>query len=271
MAKLVNIPILNDFIYTLLFNASFEEKRGLKGKYLRAAMNGKAAKHFATNSTREEKEFIMAHFGVEFFYVVAKKSTTLAGLREILEKFEVNKKVSAVRDIAELGVCVTSDKEFLRLLGLMSQSTHHHSFFMNTELLRQGYHIQKWAKNNLNKKDLETREADELTKKVVKLCLNALLVLDSIEGMKGMTRGEMMILLYLYTVSHTYMDDKDILDIFIGSMTKIYYRRSIKCLVQSLCIQQYGTYHDKSYTITAQGIGRVNEYLRAVLNSNFFG
>jgi hypothetical protein len=268
MARLVNIPVLNDFVYTLLFNASYEQKRGLKGKYLKAAMDGRSAKIFASTSTREEKEFICAHFGVEFFYVMAKRSVTFAGLRDILEKFEVNKKVSAIRDISELGICVTSDKEFLRLLGLMSQSIHHHSFFLNMEFQRQGYHIQKWSKNNLNKGDLLTREVDESAKILVKTALNACLVMTDTPGMTGITEGEMKIMLYLYVFSNTYVEADKIYAHFVGRMTKQLYRTSIKRLIKSQYIQQHGQMKKKEYTITGQGISKVYDFVKSIFSAN---
>jgi hypothetical protein len=265
MAKIVNIPILNDFIYTLLFNASYEKKRGLKGKYLRAAMNGTAAKAFSTNSTREEKEYIMSHFGVEFFYVVAKRNVTLLKLREILEKFEVDKKASALRDVSELGVCVTSDKEFLRLLGLMAQSIHHHSYFLNNEFQRQGYHIQKWKRHNLNAADLATRATDETAATIARLCVNTCLAMSFTPGLTGITENEMNILLYLYSTAHTYIGDEDLYSRFVGSMNKTKYRYSIKGLTKALLVQQHGT-SKREFTITGQGIKQATEFINRVFS-----
>lgn len=266
MPKILNNPILNDFVYTLLFNASIDEKRGLKGKYLRAAMNGAAAKRFATNSTREEKEYIMSHFGVEFFYVIAKRGVTLPMMKQILTKYETDKKVQAMKDIAETGLFVTSDKEFLRLLGLMSQSIHHPSFFLNMEFIRQGYHIQKWKKHNLNGLDMETREADESAKIVAKTILNGAITFDYSGGKTGVTPLEMKILVYLYTLSHTYIKDDLLFNYFSGAVNKNKYRYAMKALIKDQLIQQHGLSSKREYTISGAGVKHVNSFLQHVIS-----
>jgi hypothetical protein len=266
--NIVNDPILNDFVYSLLFEASYEEKRGLKGKYMRASMSGEAAKRFATNSTREEKEYIMAHFGVEFFYVVAKRGVQLTQLKRILTKFESDKKVASLKDIAETGLFVTSDKEFLRLLGLTAQSIHHPSFFLNMEMLRQGYNIQKWKKLNLNKTDLQTREADEMGKLLARTFLNGSIALEYAPGSTRVTPNEMRILLYLYTLAHTYVNDSDLSHYFVGYMTKNVYRYAMKALWKDGLIQQHGMASKREFTITGAGVKHVNNFFESAIKQS---
>lgn len=263
MTKVVNNPILNDFVYSLLYGASYEEKRGLKGKYLRAAMSGKAAKHFATNSSREEKEYVMAHFGVKFFYVIAKREGTMATLKELLTKFDTGKKVSALKDIADAGIFVTSDKELSRLLGHMSQSIHHHSFFLNMEFIRQGYHIQKWKKHNLNGLDATSREIDESSKVLAKTLLNACLAMDFAAGGTGITPTQMKLLLHLYAISHTFIKDDELYGYFVGAFNKTKYRYAMKALVKEGLVVQHGPASKREVTISGTGIKRVNEFFDA--------
>lgn len=270
MAKILNNPILNDFIYTLLYGASIEEKRGLPIKYRKIAMNGRAAKKFATTSTREEKEFILTHFGMEYFYVIARRGMALAKFREILDKFEKKKKVSALADIAEEMVFVTSDKEFIRLLGLMSQSIHHPSYFMNMELSRQGYHIQRWSKATVNQEDKAMREQDMTAKLVVKTCLSACLLMDFWPGTTGISPEQQKILLFLYTVSHTYVSDDRLYAIFAGSIPKNRYRAAVKQLTDSELILRHATAKETEFAISGSGMKRVNEYIHRVLNLNTF-
>jgi hypothetical protein len=136
------------------------------------------------------------------------------------------------------------------------------------EFQRQGYHIQKWNKNNLNKVDLLTREVDECAQNIAKSYLNACLVMDSTPGMTGITIGEMKLLLYLYTLSHTYVGDEKILTYFAGRMTKQLYRSSIKGLVKSQYVQQHGQAGRKEFTITGQGIAQVNGFFKSVFNAS---
>lgn len=270
VGKIINNPIFNDFVYTVLFQASLEEKRGLPGRFRRIALNGRMAKKFATTASREEKEFVLSHFGMEFFYVIARKGMPLQKFKDILDKFEKNKKVAALKEISEEMVFVSSDKEFIRLLGLMSQSIHHHTYFMNMEFQRQGYHIQKWAKNNLNREDLVTREVDASAKTVVKTCLNACLTMDYTHGRTGMSEPQMKILLYLYTVSHTYVPDEKIHNVFAGNMTVNVYRTAMRTLTENFLVTKQGYGKEISFTISGAGIKQVNDFAQRVLNSNTF-
>lgn len=270
MPNIINNPILNDFIYTLLYESSIEEKRGLKAKYLKIALNGRLAKKFATTSTREEKEYILSHFGMEYFYIIAKRGMPLLKFREILNKFESKKKVAALKDISEEGVFVTSDKEFLRLLGLMSQSIGHHTYFLNLELNRQGYHIQKWKKNTVNKEDMLTREIDANAKMLVKTCLSTTLMMDYWPGITGISSVQMKVLLYLYTVSHTYVADEKLYGIFAGAITKNKYRVAAKQLFENQYIQKHVASNVREFTITGMGIKQVNEFVHKTLNLNTY-
>jgi hypothetical protein len=266
MTRVVNNPILNDFVYTLLYGASYEEKRGLKGKYLRAAMNGKAAKHFATNSSREEKEYVLAHFGVEFFYVVVKRDVTMARMKEIFALYESGKKAKALREMAEAGIFISSDKEFTRLLGHMSQSIHNHSFFLNLEFIRQGYHIQKWKKHNLNGLDATSREIDETSKVLAKTMLKASIAMDFVQGSTGVTPTQMKILLLLYSISHAYIKDDDLYGHFVGAFNKTKYRWAMKALVKEGLILPQGPLSKREVTITGAGIKHVNNFFNSVIN-----
>jgi hypothetical protein len=267
--KIVNIPILNDFIYTLLYEAPYEAKRGLTGKYLKASMNGRAAKAFSVNSTREEKEYILAHFGLEFYYVIHPKKVTIPKLKEILRKYQKDHKIAAMKDIAEEGIYVTGDEQFVHLLRLMAKSIHHPSFFLNLEFNRQGYHIQKWSKRNDNEVDLKDRETYTNDNKIMRLMLNSILEMEFVPGKSGLTIKEMKVLIYLYTYKHLFVPEKDILDFFLGRVSKSDCKSAIMGLLNSQYIQRSALAR-KEYSITSYGIKQVANYRDTVLTSNNF-
>lgn len=269
--KIISIPVLNDYIYTVLFQASYEQKRGLKGKYLKAAMSAKSAKSFASNSTREEKEMMLAHFGLEYFYVISPKSLGFQKLKDILKKFEKNKKISAIKDIAEEGVYVTSDVEFLKLLGYMSQAIHHPSFFLNLEINRQGYHIQKWAKNNFNQNDFLIREVSENAIRLSRTALAMDFSMTYSQGLTGVHPNELRILLYLYSRSNISISDEALLDYFNGKMKPLQFRYAIKSLCKSQCIKRSINAADKAeYSIAGAGVSHVNHFINNSISQNDF-
>jgi hypothetical protein len=265
MANNLIDPILNDVVYTLLYSTSYQEKRGLKGKYLRAAMSGEKAKRFCANSTREEKEYILSHFGIKFFYGFSKEGIGFQKIKDILAKFDSGKRVAAMKDIAEHGIFVTSDKEVVRALGLFAQSIHHHTFFLNLEFLRQGYHIQKWKKHSTNNQDMAVREADESAKLLAETMLNACITLDYAEGLLGITQTAMKLLLHLYTFSHAYIPDQTLYDRFAGAFNKTKYRYAIKSLIKDGLIVEHGPKVRKEITITAGGIKHVNNFMDSAM------
>lgn len=268
IAKTAVNTALNEFVYTILYNSTMEQRRGLKGKFQKMAMSATGAKAFASNSTREEKECVMSHFGFEFGYFVFKKGATFLDLKHILQKFEQKKKAMALADIAQEGLFVTTDKEFVRMAGLMSQTIHHPVYFLNLELVRQGYHIQKWSKIFANQSDLEAREVDLSAKLVVKTCLSALLVADFWKGSTGMEPLQIKILLLLYTLSHLYVPEDRVFGAFAGIAAPFKFKTATRRLMFDNLILRNAK--EKSFTITGQGIRQINEFIHRTLNLNTY-
>lgn len=263
--KSLQNPILNDFVYTVLYNSSYEQKRGLEGKFLKAAMNEKSAKAFASHSSTDEKNLILSHFGFEYFTVIAKRGLSLEKMKDILTKFESNKKVSALKDLAEEGLIVTSDKEFLRLLGFTSQTIHHPTFFHNLEFLRQGYHIKKWAKRNLNQDDLSIRETDEMASFLANKFLVVHEKIEHSQALFGLSSNQLKILLYLYTKPHTYIPETELWDYFDSSMNTREFKTNLRALHRAYLIQPSVSERKKQYTISGAGTKKVNLFFDNVL------
>ncbi len=270
MNNIINNPVFNEFVYSALFNASVEEKRGLKPKYFKIAMSARSAKTFCTTGSKEEKEYILSHLGYEYFYVICKRGMTMLKFKEILAKFDTQKRVSAISDIAEAGIFVTSNREFMRMLGLMSQSIHHHSHFLNLELIRQGHHIHRWSKQYLNKKDLETRESDVCFYVLGRTCLSAILTMGFWSGSTGITPAQMEILLYLGSVSNSFISYQRLFDVFAGNTNNFKFSSAIRMLVSDQYIIKHSKGNVKEYTISELGIKQVNQFIDKTLNLNSF-
>jgi hypothetical protein len=266
--KVISIPVLNDFIYTLLSEATYEQKRGLSGRYLKAAMNSRSARAFATSSTREEKEILLSHFGLDYFYVISGRSITFKKLKDILTKFETGKKVKAIADIAESGIFVTSDVEFLKLLGLMSQSIHNPNFFLNVELSRIAYNIKKWKKTELSAYDLEIREMQEDAKTLCDCALNMDRAMVYHKGLNGVSGNELRVLLYLYK-NQGYISDSHLAEYFHGVLSKLQFRYAIKQLFSSQAIIK-NIEQRTEYTISGIGVKHVNNFLNNFTGKNQF-
>lgn len=255
--------IFNDFLYTILYNASAEKKRLLKGKYLKAAMSETSAKTFIQNASLEDKLYMMCELGQKFFMVLVNEKTTPTEFKGILDLFEKDQKSTAYTDILRNGLFVSSDSSFNRFLGFVSRSIHHHSFFLSMEQVRAGFHVRKWAKRAYTQRDLAFREADESTTELVKLLLHGSIASDYVKSAIGINPTELKLLLYFYTHPHTFVSEKHLYDYFKGCIRESDTRLGVRALWKSGFLEM-DKLPEKRYTITGTGTQKVAEYLRFV-------
>jgi hypothetical protein len=258
--------VFNEFVYTALFKAPYEQKRQLKGKYLKAAMSEKAAKSFAAGSTKEEKEMLLSELGYEFYYVVNAGGQATKILQSILPAMRSGKKTEMSNAIAANGLFVTGDREIIRTLGLVSKVSHHPSFFLNLELLRQGYHIEKWGKRYGTEKDTVSRSIDETAKAIGRMLFNSSVSMDFSKGLLGSSADEMKVLLFLYSTSLVEPTDEDVKSRFAGRMKGKSYYVAIRSLMDSHSIDRiFG-----KVSITSLGIKKVSNFIDSAINKNTF-
>jgi hypothetical protein len=258
----VNISLLNEFLYTLLYNASAEEKKGLSGKYLAACENIKSAKKFIESASREEKEYLLSKFGYHFFYVVTNR---LTNVKEFFLKEGYK-----ITDLKKEGFYIHSDKEIMHGAGLMAKYVHSGAYAMNMELLRQAYHVKNWSRQ-VPVKD-ETKEVAEADAVLMRTLLSATITMNYQQGITGLSDIQCQILLFLYLNRNKQTSFEHIDNLFSGYKGK-YKPSGFKSAINSLILNQFvqKSAVDKTLTITSLGIKKCIEYRDAVLtnNSNF--
>jgi hypothetical protein len=258
--------VLNEFVYTVLFKADYEQKRLLKGKFLRASVNEKTARVFADASSLEEKMYVLSHLGFEFYFVINKSQKALAGIKDLLPVMESGKKSASSTKIAEKGAFVTSEREILRTLGLAARMTHHPSYQLDLEILRQGYHIEKWSKRYAKTKDISYREADECSRRICITLFNGILEAKTANGKIKCTENELLMLLYLYGTNSVETKEDELKDILAGRMNSREYCYAFRGMVQ----KGYAHRVSGSVSISGEGIKRVSNYFTGVIHSNNF-
>jgi hypothetical protein len=261
----LNISLLNDFIYTALFNASSEVKKGLHGKYLNACENEKTAKKFLETATREEKEYILSHFGYQFYYLICPYSPSNKTLKEVMEMNGYKLPL-----LQKAGLYIHSDKELMHLMGLTCKSVHTPSYEMNLELMRQSYHVKKWSRTvPVKDQSGEVAEADSV---LMRTLLSATITMNYQAGITGLSDLQIQILLFLHINRNKERSISDLDDLFSGYKGR-YTPAGFKSAINSLILNQYiqKSSVDKKLTITSLGIKKCQEYRDAVLtnNSNF--
>ena len=257
-------PVLNEFVYTAIFKADIDQKRAVGPKYLKNVLTEKAARSFAEKSSREDKEHVLAHMGYEFYYVINKVGKTIKHIKEFIPI--LTSKRTAGEVIAEQGVFVTSDKETIRALGLLARLTHSPTYYLDLEILRQGYHLKKWSKRYGGTKDFTFREADENSRLICKMIENSILNSEFSKALIECSTTATILLLYIYRDITLELKEEKLKESFKGRISTNKYANAIRELSdKNLILRIRGI-----ISITSGGINKVNDFFHSVIHSNNF-
>lgn len=266
---LVRNPALNEFIYSIFYNITAEQKKKLSKPFLFVAKSEMKAKNFAEFSTLDEKVRLLSELGYENAIVFFQdKFKTNNALKVILEKYNKDKVVSAAKDIVDLGIFVSSDKQVKYLLMLMADTISHKSYFLNSELSRVGYHIKNWKPQRDNPAKLQLDEAIGGLDLTVLTILNSCNLLSQVDSISGVSQYQMKILLYLYRYKHTFISKQRIWDFFAGDFTKGKCTTALKGLYENKLVRKPANLA-REYTLTSEGIEAVNAFVNRVLKQNY--
>lgn len=260
---MINNANINDFFYTVLFNAPYDRKRRVPEKYLKQMLDEKKAKRFSTHSTMDEKLMVLGHLGFHVFCVVAKESVTLRKMKEILHNFENKKSATALSQVAEEGIFITGDREFNRLLGYTAQGSHSPNFYLNTAFLRAGYHIKNWSKTNINSRDNSWREQSESARAITGLLLKGFDAMQELRNSDSLSENEVKILVYLYFCTNLEVTMDHVKKVFKKSIKPAGISTAIRDLISGEFIMKYTP---TTFVISSLGILAINRFLAYTLN-----
>ncbi len=259
---------LSELIYSIARNAPLSLKRTLPMRLYRAISNEKAAKKFSVQSSYEEKREFLSYMGVKHFIVFANVDKITGGdFKEILQDFANGNPAAASKKIADLNIYVSSDKQYVELLGITAQSISSPRYSLNMELLRTGYHLQKWHRELKHQDHKKLRDETEFDREFFRLLENTLTAYDMCESWFGITEHELKILLFLKIKSFTYASHEDLVGRFVGSMTPNQVAKAKRSLLKAFLIEKHYEPKKQEYTITARGILVVNQFKDKIINS----
>lgn len=264
----INDPVLNDYLYSILYNLTFEAKKSIPPRFLKFLKSQREAEKFIKTSSLDEKLSLLSFIGLNYFLVLVDENVTgIKDLRKILEKYKNKQKISALKDIVDLRLFVTSNKEFQTLLGLVAQTIHHQSYQLNLEYTRSGYHVLNWDKKiSSGQEGAAYKQLDLLAKTL----LSTSVLLGKVPYLFQLRLIQIKILLYLYPLKHTYVSLVQLWDYFGPQDPKVKISGAMRDLVNSQHVQCSAITKNREYTITANGIRIVNELMEAVLHANNF-
>lgn len=268
---LIRNPALNEWVWNILYNITPEQKKKLSTTFLTILKSSVKAKSFAEFSTIDEKIRLFSELGYDNALVFFEdKAKSVNGLKVVLEKFEKDRQAAASREISQLKIFVSSDKQVKWLLGIMADTIHHKSYFLNLELERVGHHLKSWKAQRVAPSTKQLSDALENSDLIAKTLLNGLLVSDLSQAFLSMKPLDLKILLFMYGQRHTYIEKEKVWDHLVGTTSKARTTASMKRLFAASYLAKHVDLSLGRYSITAKGIESVNMYMERVLKLNSF-
>lgn len=259
---------LNELIYTLAYCLTDDQKSVLPYAYLDQIRTAKKARRFANKSSTDQKREFLSYLGLSSFFVIANlENQTASNLKEVLTEYKKGSQVGALKKLAEDGVFVSSDKEFVYLLGMLSQSITTPTYSMNLELMRVGYHLRRWPKKMKSELDEESEDLKISADVIAKLILFSEINFDFTEIISGVLKNEMKLLYFMYFKKGQYLSLEEMKNYFLGNMPGTKIAVSLRRLIDSQMMRKNTDWEHKEYTITKLGIRTVHEFRDRVLKS----
>lgn len=261
-------PYLTEFIYSVLYNATFDEKRILPPRLLKFVRQERVAKKFVKNATLDEAITLLSYLGIGHALILFDtKHGSIKALQGILDKYKDKKPIRSLKDVVDARFFVSTDKEFNTLLGLMAQTIHHRSYQMGLEYTRVGHHIHNWSRRLNPKPDDSQADMTEKSNLLATTLLSSALTLEKAEFLFSLKPLDMQLLWYLYPLKHTYVPITQLYHALVGQVQDRKVLCCIKNLVNTLHIQS-SALDRREYTITALGIRVVEQFFEAVSKAN---
>lgn len=263
-------PYLSDYVYDLLWNITAENKKRLSRKHWKIFHSSVRARNFADFSTLEEKMQLFDELDINFALIISKeKIENAVGLKRVMQMYQEDLQAGAVREVSKLKTFVVVSRETSFLLSLMSQTIHHQSYFLNQQLNKTAYHIDKWKKDEISPEGEEIRKALNSVEILDKTLLNCAINLELVQTTLGIYPLDLKILLYLNQFRHRYVTQEEISEDFVG-----YNTRKVKTSLKRLLVNNYIMKHidlmNLRYTLSQVGIKTVSNFRNLILKANNF-
>lgn len=264
-------PFLNALTYDFCYNMPTEKVKELPMKYRRMLASEARTKNFCERASLDDRIMFFVAAGISFglsFFI--DNVTTGVSLKKVLKDYAEEKLSAAQSKQTKMGVYVTTDKETMFLMGLMSSTVNNDTYLKTLDFNKTGYNIKNWSK------ELDTdgqKELLELTTNatfIAKMMLNNILTLNASKELFKLNPIEISILLAYYQRRHVYLDHKFLIEIFYGYIAKAKVTRGNAKLVLNGYIKKHIDWRKPQAIITAKGIGVVNDYMSTVLKQNEF-
>lgn len=258
-------PVVSEYLYDCMVNATNEQKSNLKLKYLKAIKNSKTAKVFSAKSTMEEKAILLAKLGIRFSWVF---NLSKQRLNELVKGKEKPSKLADI--MLSEKVMIVTDKQVLQYLNLMAANCHSEVYMMNRDFLKVGYTLTDWKKDHYNTNLQEVKDSFKATKDMCKLMVGAMINSKLSVTMFGIPETAFTILLFMYSKDKEFLTESEIKLQFNGIYRNFKIGKSTNELLRASYIEKSFLTSAKEYRVTSMGAEAVLRFEKKIFETQNF-
>lgn len=259
---------LNEYIYSVLYSVTNEQKKKLSPATLRILSTPARAKNFAIHGTELQKKVVLTELGKNWATIIMDdKVHSVHQLKQMLVKVNEGQTAAGIQHVVKEGIFITTDKQTSFIMGLAAQTISHSNYLMNLDLLKTGHALKKWRKHIADGRDADVLEGEEYIEIIDKLILNAITTCYYSEGFLGISEKELLFLEYMCINRHLYIDKERLMINFKGAIKSGSATAALKRLFAANHIKKHINANPIKYTITASGIEVVTRFRNRILNT----
>lgn len=260
---LINTPILNEFVFDLVFNASETDKQSFTLRQRRQTATPKKTKAFATNSTIDQKLMLLSKLGVGYNIVFGKpKDISRRAIKELYKKMEGKSSDVITENLLSEGICVINDRTVTLFMNMLGNMCDTETYMINRDFHKVAYHVRDWKDfDHPTNEDLtETKESVYVISKMI---LNFAMMKKEFSGVGQLGEIDLCILNFLFSKRNACVKKTVIIDYFLGVYKKTIVNASLSRLFRSSKIDRSPTDPD-DYSITSLGIESIMRVLKKI-------
>lgn len=261
-------PNLREFLYDVLYKLQGSDEFFKRDTYKELGRTNSKARQFANKATLEQILYIVGMCGIEWTLVIFDNDKRPRYIRQLFERYRdegVHSDNAEIKKLIEKKIYITTDKQFVKYLGVAADLIEFDGYKRSAELSRAGYHLRQWQR----KFKSATASADEddaySMRYLQKLALSTIIA----ESTQRLTQVDGRVLGFLYIFDTVFVQKSAIGKRLAGIYTMVGISSALKRLVKAGLVQE--DFKDKkAFKITALGVAEVNRNLGAALNQTSF-
>lgn len=256
----VDIPSLNQFIYSAVYNAASTVKASLPPPLNIYVSTPERLKAFLRKSNLENKMLLMTQLGFKSCLQISPIGrTNMVVIASAAESVANGKHNEALEKLISDGIYVVSDKQVLAYNGLAANLIHSPIYTLNLSYTKT--RASKWPQDiDTDRLLIENEQIDRAEAELISCSFS---FSEMVKEYFGITQLEMMVLLVFYARKNKYLPNSYFDQYFVKQAR--YFNKSVAHLLAEEMIQENPVRSkEREYSISSFGIKTVLDYKRMI-------